>query len=187
LGSLTLHPEQEASSHGYLVMPMSGLHNLANGGKEGVAPSGTGRRNRLARDVRQGHNRQMRALAGILVAAAILFGVYEYYLKTLPTTDEGTASTQAISLTGVRADLLQIAQAERNYTALNGHCATLDELLSSNALTMTRAERDGYSYSVECAGSEFTVSARHAPAPSGSPIRYPVLAIDQNMQVREAN
>jgi hypothetical protein len=129
----------------------------------------------------------MRALAGILVAAAILFGVYEYYLKTLPTTDEGTASTQAISLTGVRADLLQIAQAERGYVAMNGHCATFEELNSSNSLTMTRAERDGYSYSIECSGADFTVSARHAPAPSGSPIRYPNLAIDQNMQVGEVN
>jgi hypothetical protein len=113
--------------------------------------------------------------------------VYEYYLKTLPTTDEGTASTQAISLTGVRADLLQIAQAERNYAALNGHCATLDELVSSNSLAMTKVERDGYAYSVECSGGEFTISARHAPAPSGSPIRYPNLTIDQNLQVREAD
>jgi hypothetical protein len=129
----------------------------------------------------------MRALAGILVAAAILFGVYEYYLKTLPTTDEGTASTQAISLTGVRADLLQIAQAERGYIVLNSHCATFDELISSNSLTMTKPERDGYSYSIECSGADFTVSARHSPAPSGSPIRYPNLAIDQNMQVGEVN
>lgn len=129
----------------------------------------------------------MRALAGILVAAAILFGVYQYYLKKMPTTDEGTASTQAISLTGVRADLLQIAQAERGYIVLNSHCATFDELISSNSLTMTKPERDGYSYSIECSGTDFTVSARHSPAPSGSPIRYPNLAIDQNMQVREVN
>ena len=127
----------------------------------------------------------MRALAGMLVAAAILFGLYEYYLRKMPVTDEGTAPTQAISLTGVRTDLLQIAQAERGYSALNGRCATLDELVSSNSLTMTKSERDGYAYSVECSGVEFTVSARHAPAPSGSPIRYPGLAIDQNMQVRE--
>jgi hypothetical protein len=127
----------------------------------------------------------MRALAGILVAAAILFGVYEYYLRKMPVTDEGTASTQAISLTGVRTDLLQIAQAERNYAALNSHCATFDELVSSNSLTMTKPERDGYSYTIDCSGVEFKVSAKHAPAPPGSPIRYPGLAIDQNMQVRE--
>lgn len=129
----------------------------------------------------------MRALAVVLVAAAILFGVYHFYLKKMPVTDEGTAPTQAISLTGVRMDLLQIAQAERNYISLNGHCVSLDELLSSNTLTMSRRERDGYSYSLECSGFEFAATARHAPAPPGSPIRYPTVAIDQAMQVHEVN
>jgi hypothetical protein len=129
----------------------------------------------------------MRALVGILVAAALFFGIYHYYLKKMPTTDEGTVPTQAISLTGVRSDLLQIAQAERGYIAANGHCAALDELFSSNSLSMSRKERDGYTYSVECSGGDFTATARHAPAPAGSPIRYPNLAIDATMQVREVN
>jgi len=123
----------------------------------------------------------------LLVAAGFLFGVYQYYLKKMPTPDQGAASTQAISLTGVRADLLQIAQAERAYTALNSHCASLVELVSSNSLSMARPERDGYSYAVECSGADFTVTARHPPAPASSPIRYPNLAIDQTMQVREVN
>ena len=102
-------------------------------------------------------------------------------------TDAGTAPTQTISLTGVRADLLQIAQAERMYIAQNGHCATLDELTSSNSLGMARSERDGYSYSIECSGGDFSVTARHAAAAAGSPIRYPTHAIDQAMEVREVN
>ena len=87
-------------------------------------------------------NSIMRALAMVLVAAAILYGVYEVYLKRMPTTDAGTAPTQAISLTGVRSDLLQIAQAERSNVALNGKCASLDELISSGAITMNKRERD---------------------------------------------
>jgi len=129
----------------------------------------------------------MRALVVILVACAVLFGVYHYYFQKMPTTDEGTAPTQAISLTGVRSDLLQIAQAERGFIAQNGHCAPLDELISSRALAMSRPERDGYSYAVECSGGDFSVTGRHAPAPTGSPIRYPTLAIDQTMQVHEVN
>lgn len=127
----------------------------------------------------------MRALVGILVAAAIFFGIYHFYLKKMPTTDEGTAPTQAISLTGVRSDLLQIAQAERGYIAANGHCAAMDELISSDSLSMSRGERDGYMYSVECSSGDFIATARHAPAPAGSPIRYPNLAVDANMQVHE--
>jgi hypothetical protein len=127
----------------------------------------------------------MRALALLLVFAGVAFGIYQTSLKKIPASDPGTASTQAISLTGVRSDLLQIAQAERSFTALNDHCASIDELISSNSLTMRRPERDGYSYSVECSGANFTATARHAPAPERSPIRYPALAIDQTMQVRE--
>lgn len=128
----------------------------------------------------------MRALALVLVAALILFGVYHFYLKKMPTTDAGTASTQAINLTGVRMDLLQIAQAERGNMALNSNCASLDEMISSGSLSMSRSGREGYTYEVNCRGGvDFQVVARHAPAPEGSPIRYPILAIDSSMQVGE--
>lgn len=139
----------------------------------------------LASVLRPAQTLFMRALAGLLVSVALLFGVYQLYLKRMPVSDEGTTPTQAISLTGVRGDLLQIAQAERTYVATNGNCASLEELVSSNTLAMTRSERDGYSYSVTCSGGNFSVTGRHAPAASGSPIRYPNLAIDQNMQVAE--
>lgn len=130
----------------------------------------------------------MRALAMLLVAAGLGFGAYMYYVKSLPTTDPGTAPTQAISLTGVRSDLLQIGRAERSFIALDGHCGSMEEMISSNALTMTKPERDGYVYTVECSGATFNgATARHAPAPEGSPIRYPTLAIDQNLEVREVN
>jgi hypothetical protein len=127
----------------------------------------------------------MRALIGLVVFAGVLLGFYAYSLKKLPTTDSGTAPTQAISLTGVRSDLLSIANAERGNVALNSQCASLADLISSGSLSMSRPERDGYSYTVDCSGPDFTVTARHAPAPAGSPIRYPTLAIDQSMQIRE--
>jgi hypothetical protein len=131
------------------------------------------------------HNSNMKSLVGVLVSAALLFVVYHFYTKSMPVTDSGTAPTQAISLTGVRSDLLQIAQAERGYIATNGRCGSLDELISSNSISMTRTERDGYAYTLQCSGSEFTAEAHHLPAPAGSPIRYPNLAIDSSMQVHE--
>lgn len=130
-------------------------------------------------------NSFMKALAAILVAAGVVYAIFHYYFRKMPTTDEGTAPTQAISLTGVRMELLEIAQAERGYIALNSRCASLDELVSSSALSVPRTGRDGYTYSVECSGRDFQVSARHEPAPPGSPIRYPHLAVDTNMQVSE--
>jgi hypothetical protein len=128
----------------------------------------------------------MTKLAGLLAALAITGGIYFFYFKKMPTTDSGTAATQAISLTGVRMDLMQIATAERTFEASNGHCASLDELTSSGAMNVTRTARDGYSYEVRCGdGSQFRVVANHAPAPADSGIRYPILAIDQSMQVGE--
>jgi hypothetical protein len=129
----------------------------------------------------------MRALASLLVVVALLLGVYYFYLKKMPAPDGGTAVTQEISLTGVHGDLLQIAEAERVYISMNEKCVSLDQLISAHGISMDRTERDGYSYAVECSGSDFTVTARHAPAPAGSSIRYPNLAMDATMQVREIN
>ena len=122
---------------------------------------------------------------GILVGAGLLFVVYHFYLKRMPITDEGTAPTQAISLTGVRMDLLQIANAEHGNLASNGRCASLDELISSKAISMEHTERDGYSYEIQCSGNGFTATARHRPAPAGSPIRYPNFSIDDSLELHE--
>jgi hypothetical protein len=129
----------------------------------------------------------MRGLAGLLVVAALLLGVYYFHLKKTATAEGGTAATQEISLTGVHGDLLQIAEAERVYVSMNEKCVSLDELISAHGISMDRTERDGYSYSIECSGIAFTVTARHPPAPPGSPIRYPNLAMDATMQVRQIN
>ena len=143
--------------------------------------------NVLAGSSSRRENPFMRALAAVLVACGVIFAVYHYYFHALPTTAPGTAPTQAISLTGVRGDLLQIAQAERAQVALHDHCISLDDLISSHALALSRPERDGYAFSLTCSGGDFTVTARHAPVTDGSLVRYPTLTIDQTMQVREAN
>lgn len=136
--------------------------------------------------MRRFQNLLMRPLVGILVSVGFLFGVYLLYLKRMPSSDPGTVSTQAVSLTGVRSDLLQIAQVERMNIATNSRCDSLDDLISSHSLSMTRPERDGYTYSLSCNGMEFSVTASHPPAPAGSPARYPTFVIDQTLQVHEA-
>ncbi len=128
----------------------------------------------------------MRALAGLVLFAAIALGVYYFYLKHLPSGKNGTPATQSISLTGVQADLLSIAQGERIYIAQNTSCGSLDELVSSGTLSFARPGRDGYTYSLDCAGGgSFSVTARHAPSSEGSSqLHYPTMVIDQTMQVR---
>src|SRR5260370_3872405 len=100
----------------------------------------------------------MRALALLLVVAAIVGGIYFYSIKKMPTTDAGTAPTQAISLTGVRMDLTQIAQAERTYIASNDHCVALDELSSSGTVNFARTARKDYTYQVRFVqGTQFAL------------------------------
>jgi hypothetical protein len=128
----------------------------------------------------------MRGFIGLLMALLVAGGIWFYYAKQMPSSDPGTAPTQSINLTGVRMDLLHIAEAERAYVASSGRCGRLDELSSSGTMNLARTEREGYSYQVQCGeGSEFSVIARHDAAAPGSPIRYPILAIDQNMRIDE--
>lgn len=127
----------------------------------------------------------MKIFVSILVSVGFLWGVYILYLKRIPTVAEGTVATQAVSLTGVKMDLTQIAKAERMSIGADGHCMSMDELLSSGSMSLSRPERDGYTYTVQCSGNDFTVTAQHAPAPAGSAFRYPQMVIDQTMQVRE--
>jgi hypothetical protein len=61
---------------------------------------------------------------------------------------------------------------------------SLEELISSGTLTMTKPERDGYTYQVNCSGADFQVIAQHPPAPERSPIRYPLIAIDSSMGIK---
>jgi len=160
-------------------------HEIQRRKKAGVVSFRTHLDAGLAALARTPHNFCMKILVSLLVSVGFLWGVYILYLKRIPTVAEGTVATQTVSLTGVRMDLLQIAKAERSSIGVDGHCMSMDELLASGSMSMSRPERDGYSYSVECSGNDFTVTARHAPAPAGSPFRYPTMVIDQSTQVRE--
>jgi len=118
------------------------------------------------------------------MAATLVFGLYYMYLQNRAMATSGRPK-EAISLAGVRTDLLQIGQGERGYIALNGKCASLDELMSSNSLTMTRSERDGYSYTVDCSGTDFTVTAKHPEPPDGG-ARFLTLVLDSTLQIHES-
>jgi hypothetical protein len=131
----------------------------------------------------------MRSLVGLLLTATIAMGTYYYYLKSA-APGASMVATQAISTTGVEMDLNAMAQAERMYFAQNGSYASLDQLASSGTMNLSRAGRDGYTYSVDTSASGFTVTARHPDIPAGvtqgsAAIHYPTLSVDQSMQVRQ--
>jgi hypothetical protein len=118
-----------------------------------------------------------------LIAIGIAAGTYYMYVKHGGLG--GAASPgELISTTGVRMDLITIANAEREYFALNGTYATMDQLNSSGS-TM-RTGRDGYTYTVEPAGTSFTATAKWSPpTPSQASLHYPTLQVDQTNEVHE--
>jgi len=126
----------------------------------------------------------MRILGVLSVAATLGFGLYFMYFQRKLLPDSGRPREQ-ITLTGVKSDLMQIGQGERMYVTQNGKCVPLDELISSGSLAMSRTEREGYAYSIDCSGTDFTVTARHPEPPDGG-ARYPRLTLDSRMEIAQS-
>ncbi len=91
------------------------------------------------------------------------------------------APRQTIDVIGVKTDLLGIAQSERVYQAGHGSYASLDELVSSGAMSMAKPGRDGYTYNVETSADGFRVVAHCPSATSPGCTNY---SVDQTMEVQ---
>jgi hypothetical protein len=124
----------------------------------------------------------MRAVLGIaalVVVAGVMLFLYKNSLTQSQASGAATPS-QTIDAVGVKNDLIAIAQAERTYQAEHGSIGSLDELVSSGAMSMKKSGRDGYTYGVEASGDGFRVTA-HCPSSPGGCTNY---AVDQTMEIR---
>ena len=133
----------------------------------------------------------MKGLIGLLITAGVGLGIYMYSLKQAAPASNMVV-TQNISVTGVKNDLVAIAQAERMYYVQNGSYADLPTLTSSGTMNLARTSRDGYTYSVDPAGNSFTATATYtappAPNPAGvTPPHFPTFTIDQTMEVHQGD
>ena len=133
----------------------------------------------------------MKGLVSILVTAAIGLGIYMYTLKQA-APGPGMVVTQNISVTGVKNDLVAIAQAERMYYTQNGSYADLPTLTSTGTMNIARTSRDGYTYSAQPSGNSFTVTATYTAPPVENPAgvtppHFPTFTIDQTMEVHQAD
>jgi hypothetical protein len=133
----------------------------------------------------------MKGLVGLLVTAAIGLGFYIYTLRQA-APGPGMVATQNISVVGVKNDLAAIAQAERMYFTQNGSYADLPTLTSTGTMNITRTSRDGYTYSAEPSGNNFTVTATYTAPPVDNPAgvappHFPTFTIDQTMEVHQVD
>src|SRR5580658_9052082 len=90
----------------------------------------------------------MGRLFGFISVVIVLgVGMYIYSKQAQSSSAQAGANNPkaAINITGVRSDLISIATTERRYYATEGKYASLDELISSNYLTIAR-QRPPYTY-----------------------------------------
>lgn len=123
----------------------------------------------------------MGRLFGFVSVVIVLgVGMYIYSKQAQSSSAQAGANNPkaAINITAVRSDLISIATTERRYNATEGKYASLDELISSNYITIAR-QRPPYTYEVQTTSSGFRVVAtRSGDDTSGTPAQ---LSVDENM------
>jgi len=119
------------------------------------------------------------------VVIVLAVGMYLYSKQVQSTSAPAGANTPqgAINITGVKSDLISIASAERRYFASEGKYASLDDLISTNYITVAR-QRPPYSYAVELSSNGFRVVAtRSGDNAAGTPAQ---LFVDENMEFQSS-
>ncbi len=118
---------------------------------------------------------------GTVITMAIGMYIYSLQVKTLmPGAGSGNPEEVA-TITGVKNDLIGIANAERGYLASQGKYASLDELISGNYITI-KGERPPYIYDVETTAGSFRATATRTT--KGAPAQ---LWITETMQVQASD
>ena len=120
-------------------------------------------------------------ILGTVVTLAIGMYIYSIQVKTLMPSGAAGNSQDVTTITGVKNDLISIANAERGYQASQGKYASLEELISGNYLAI-KSERPPYIYNIETSGNGFRATATRMT--KGSPAQ---LWISDDMQVQASD
>jgi hypothetical protein len=120
-------------------------------------------------------------LLGLVIVLGI--GYYMYRPSLEPSPGEKVSPIQQVDVTGVKSDLLSIAQAERLYLTGHSTYGTLEELQQDGSLNFGGRQRRGYNYATEIDGaSHFKIIATPAdPAKA----QWPTLSIDDTMAITQ--
>ena|SRR5208283_4597439 len=118
---------------------------------------------------------------GTIVTMAIGMYIYSLQVKTITPGAGSGDPAEVTTITGVKNDLIGIANAERGYLASQGKYASLDELTSGNYLTI-KNERPPYIYDVEVTAGSFRATATRTT--KGAPAQ---LWITESMQVQASD
>ncbi len=128
----------------------------------------------------------MRGLGSVLgLLLVVLIGglTYKFYFEKSASVSSASAPAQTIDVMGVKNDLLSIAQAERIYQAEHGAYGSMDDLVSSGALSLRKSGRDGYTYDVNTSADGFQIVAQCPAATDPGCASY---SIDQTLEIQAA-
>lgn len=125
--------------------------------------------------------RGLGSLIGLLVVALIAVLTYKFYFEKSVAVSGAATPAQTIDIVGVKNDLLSIAQAERVYQAEHGAYGSIDDLVSSGAMSLRKSGRDGYTYDVNSSADGFQVVAHCPAATNPGCANY---SIDQTMEIQ---
>jgi len=118
---------------------------------------------------------------GVLISAGLVFYLYTKQAQSVASIGGGPTIQAAENMTGVKGDLLGIANAERNFNATEGHYGSLDDLVSGHFLP-PKGDRPPFSYDIQTTASRIPVTAtRSLP---GSPSQ---IWIDESMEIHTDN
>jgi len=122
----------------------------------------------------------MKSIMGILGIFIVLAIGYQLYVSSLDP-ESGSSPKQQIDLTGIKADMLSLAQAERLYFASNGAYATLNQLQQSGNIHFQGFNRRGYSFNIEIDGIQhFRITAKPIDSARAD---WPAFSIDETLQI----
>ena len=119
-----------------------------------------------------------RAFGFILVVTVVAMGGYLYTKQAKSVTSVGSNPQTTVEVTGVRNDLLAIANAERRYFASNGKYVSLDELRTGGDISVPA--RPNYTYSAQTTESTFKIIAVYSGPDAKAPKR---ITVDETMAI----
>jgi hypothetical protein len=122
-----------------------------------------------------------RAFGFISLLIVLCVGAWLYTRQAASVMPPGAGNVRAVvDITGVKNDLLAIANAERSQFALEGKYLPLDELRSRGVINLPAAGRGGYTYSVDVGDTDFRVVASYSGPAGAAP---QTISIDQTMEI----
>ena len=110
-------------------------------------------------------------------------GLYIYKQEIVATSAPGGTTSnprQTIDVTGVRADLIAIASAERRHYASDAKYVDISELISNGDISMQTPSRGAFSYTSSVSDTGFKITATYG---GNDPAAPHSLSIDETMNI----